>query len=945
MKMTGTVCKFVSRLSAILSAAVCFSFATTSVWAQQNYVLAHHVPQAVANGQARLMDLLPGTQRLKLAINLPLRNQADLDDLLQRLYDPQSPDYHRYLSVQEFTEKFGPTQKDYDAVVSFAKANGLTVTGTTPNRRLVDVEGSVANINKAFHVVMGLYPHPTESRVFYAPDREPTVDLPMQLLQITGLDNFVLPHNMLKKGNVAKTTNAIANITGSGPGNTYLPSDIRAAYYGSGSLTGAGQSIGILSFDGYLTNDVQLFYSHTGMSSSVPIHNVLVNGYNGVCSGDGAGDGACDDGEQVLDIVNAIGMAPGITQILFYEGSSDTDILNRMATDNTAKVLSCSWGWSPADGSSDDPIFQEFQAQGQTFLSASGDNGEFNSSTYDYPADTPFITQVGGTGLTTNGTGGSWASETAWSDSGGGVSQSGYAIPSYQKLTGVINSSNKGSTTLRNIPDLAAEADFDNYTCSNGSCSGGWGGTSFATPRWAGFIALVNQQSVANGNATAGFLNTNIYSLGVGSSYTSDFHDISSGSNPPSAGSGSGFPAVTGYDLVTGWGSPNGANLISALSGTASANFSLSASPNSLTINQGANGTSTITIAPQNGFTGSVSLSVSGLPSGVTASFNPSSTAGTSTLTLTASSTATKGTAAVTITGTSGSLTQTTTISLTVNASTTANFALSASPGSLTVLQGTGGTSTITVTPQNGFTGSVSLSVPGLPSGVTASFNPSSTPGTSTLTLTASSTATKGTATVTVTGTSGSLTHTATIALTVSSTSSAQLAAYNATLKAPACATVGLSCDSGPSLLLGRGTMSGGVETHHPNTIHNSCTDGNSGTFHSDESNDRIVVASTSGGALTHGQTAKISATVWAWNDGSSDALDLYYAANANSPSWIYIGTITPKTGGAQTLSTTFTLPTGSLQAVRANFRYLGSPSSCASGSYNDHDDLIFAAN
>jgi hypothetical protein len=139
--------------------------------------------------------------------------------------------------------------------------------------------------------------------------------------------------------------------------------------------------------------------------------------------------------------------------------------------------------------------------------------------------------------------------------------------------------------------------------------------------------------------------------------------------------------------------------------------------------------------------------------------------------------------------------------------------------------------------------------------------------------------------------------------------------------------------------------MSGGVETHHPNTIHNSCTDGNSGTFHSDESNDRIVVASTSGGALTHGQTAKISATVWAWNDGSSDALDLYYAANANSPSWIYIGTITPKTGGAQTLSTTFTLPTGSLQAIRANFRYLGSPSSCASGSYNDHDDLIFAAN
>jgi leucyl aminopeptidase len=144
-------------------------------------------------------------------------------------------------------------------------------------------------------------------------------------------------------------------------------------------------------------------------------------------------------------------------------------------------------------------------------------------------------------------------------------------------------------------------------------------------------------------------------------------------------------------------------------------------------------------------------------------------------------------------------------------------------------------------------------------------------------------------------------------------------------------------------LLLGRGTISGGVETHHPNTINSSCTDGNTGTFHSDESNDRIVVASTGGGALTHGQTVKVSATVWAWNDGSSDALDLYYAANANSPSWVKIATIVPSAGGAQTLSATFTLPTGSLQAVRANFRYLGSASSCTSGAYNDHDDLIYA--
>ena len=138
--------------------------------------------------------------------------------------------------------------------------------------------------------------------------------------------------------------------------------------------------------------------------------------------------------------------------------------------------------------------------------------------------------------------------------------------------------------------------------------------------------------------------------------------------------------------------------------------------------------------------------------------------------------------------------------------------------------------------------------------------------------------------------------------------------------------------------------MSGGAEPNQPNTINNSCADGTSGTFHSDESNDRLVVTS-SGGALTHGTTATVTATVWAWNTGSADALDLYYAANANSPTWVLIGTIVPSAGGAQSISRTYTLPTGSLQAVRANFRYQGSASSCSTGAYDDHDDLVFAVN
>jgi len=193
--------------------------------------------------------------------------------------------------------------------------------------------------------------------------------------------------------------------------------------------------------------------------------------------------------------------------------------------------------------------------------------------------------------------------------------------------------------------------------------------------------------------------------------------------------------------------------------------FALSASPGSVSVTQGASGMSTITVTPQNGFNGSVNLSASGLPSGVMASFSPNPATSSSTLTLTASGTATTGTSMVTITGTSGSLTSTATISLTVSA--LPNFSLSPSSSSLTITQGTSLGTTITVTPLNGFNGSVSLSASGLPSGVAASFSPNPAASTSTLTLTASSTATTGSSTVTITGMSGSLTNTTTISLSV----------------------------------------------------------------------------------------------------------------------------------------------------------------------------------
>jgi subtilase family serine protease len=520
------------------------------------------LPGAVASGKAPVAGAANPEQTLNLALHLPLRNQGELTQLLHDLYDPKSPNFHNYLSVAEFTERFAPTAADYGAVVNWAQANGLSVIATTSNRRLVAVQCSVSALNRAFHVSIKNYRHPTEGRIFYSPDREPTLrGLRVRLLQITGMDNYVLPRTMLQHRTLANVAK------GSGPSGEYLPSDMRAAYYGAGPLTGAGQTIGIFSFDGYLPSDLALYYRTTGMPSTVPITNVLVGGFSGACTTvTSPPSSTCDDSEQILDIVNAIGMAPGVTQILFYEGSRATEILNRMATDNVAKVLSSSWGWSPEAAPSDEPIFQEFAAQGQTFVSASGDEGGFNSSTYSFPEVDPYVTQVGGTDLTTTGPGGRWSAETGWPQSGGGY-VTGTPIPSWQQLKGVINSSNRGSKTLRNSPDVAAEANFDNATVVNGRYVTGFGGTSFAAPRWAGFLALVNQQAVANGRGTVGFINPTLYNIGSSKSSSSAFHDITSGSNPPAAGGGSGFNAVPGYDLVTGWGSPTGASLINQLAG------------------------------------------------------------------------------------------------------------------------------------------------------------------------------------------------------------------------------------------------------------------------------------------------------------------------------------------------------------------------------------------
>lgn len=442
----------------LLRTAALLGIVSMSCYAQSQAPLTRHVRDAVQNGEARSVGRLSPTQTMRLVLVLPLRNQAELDSLLKDVYDPSSPSYRHFLTVDQFTARFGPTQEDYDAVIRMAEANGLKVVGTSRNRVNVDVTGTVANIEKALHVNMGLYMHPTENRMFYAPDREPTADLSFALWRVAGLDNYSIPHPAGLHKNPGLKPNAT---TGSGPSSSFLGSDMRAAYYG-GSLTGSGQSLGLLEYYGTDLADLNTYFANAHQTNNVPVTLLSTDGTSTSC----VYAQGCDDTEQTLDMTQALGMAPGLSSLVMYVGSSDAAIFNAMATASPLNAqLSSSWTWTPADPSTDNPYFQEFAAQGQNLFQAAGDSGAWTSSSAIYPADDVYVTSVGGTDLTTTGAGGSWASESTWVDGGGGISPDRYAIPSWQ--TTAASGCSSCSKTYRNGPDVSANANFTFYVCAD----------------------------------------------------------------------------------------------------------------------------------------------------------------------------------------------------------------------------------------------------------------------------------------------------------------------------------------------------------------------------------------------------------------------------------------------------------------------------------------------
>jgi uncharacterized repeat protein (TIGR03803 family) len=421
----------------------------------------------------RPLGRLPATNRLNLAIGLPLRNTNALDKLLQDIYDPASPRFRRYLTPEQFTEQFGPAQQDYDAVRQFAKSQGLDITVTHPNRVLLDVAGQVADIEKAFRVTLHRYKHPREARQFFAPEVEPSVEAGLAVLDISGLNNYARPRPLFH-GNGAPGGSPPGS--GSGPNGNYMGKDFRNAYAPGVTLTGAGQMVGLLEFEGFYAGDITTYETVAGLPN-VPIQVVLLDGFNGIPVT--TDPGGID--EVSFDIEMAISMAPGLSKVVVFNAGPPgvpNDVLNATAANPQIKQFSSSWiVWGSPSGTTDN-IFKQMALQGESFFQVSGDGDSWVNSPLIapwgaegfWPADDPYVTSVGGTSLTMNGSGAFYASERVWNDgntppgwdgsgylgSGGGISVS-YPIPSWQK--GLDMSANRGSTTKRNFPDVAIVAE------------------------------------------------------------------------------------------------------------------------------------------------------------------------------------------------------------------------------------------------------------------------------------------------------------------------------------------------------------------------------------------------------------------------------------------------------------------------------------------------------
>ncbi|MGH8397188.1 MAG: S53 family peptidase [Gammaproteobacteria bacterium] len=514
---------------------------------------------------------------LKVTVALKLRNTEQLDEFLRAVTDPTSPEYHQFLTPQQFTAMYGPTQDQVNAVVNYLESQEIHVTDVTPDDLAIHIQAKSGLLERVLGIQINDYS--VHGAGGYASQNNPEFpsDIVSSIQTVFGLSNIEHARSMLVKtpnsqdlqDSIIQTSVPLSTTPGG-----YSPGQVATAYNWpsiTDKTNGSGVTIAIATADsaGLSNGDFNEFWSYYGL----PSHTVTVIPVDGNTT---LSDG---DIETTIDTERSGAMAPGAA-ILVYDENGETpanfyDVYHRIVTDNNAQVVTTSWGFaeqctpqtepiciSNSQMAADDTIFEEAVALGMAVFAADGDYGSSDcyfppcNSAVDialYPSSDPYVVAAGGTTLTLNGNN-TIASEIAWSDTGG--AESDYFVePSWQTGIGVPQNS------WRNTSDMSMDADPNTgYSVYYG---GRWivpyGGTSFVAPELAGLFAI---QVSLSGSTRLGPANSAIYADANSSYHTSDFHDITSGSN-------GAFSAGVGWDHPTGWGSPNAVELLTHIgSGT-----------------------------------------------------------------------------------------------------------------------------------------------------------------------------------------------------------------------------------------------------------------------------------------------------------------------------------------------------------------------------------------
>jgi hypothetical protein len=560
---------------------------------------------------ATRVGAVAAAQRIRLTVSLKVRDQAGLRALLAGLADPKSPYYHHYLAKGQFGPMFGPTLAQVAAVRAALRAAGLSPGAVSADRLHIPVTATAEQVQHAFGTTLINYRLPG-GRVAFANATAPKIDASVAPLVngISGLDDLYLPRpaslhhapsarpgSWIRRPGIARaltpTATAAATACDAADSADSLTMNFWVSYYGMTPLydmgdLGQGQRIALLELEPNLPSDISAFESCYGVST--PVNYIPVDG--GLPSGSGSA------GEAALDIEILAGLAPQATIDVYQAPDRSTDIddiMGRFVGDDIDKTLSISWGLCELETPRLDiddrtNLAMEAAAQGQTILAATGDVGSSgcgpiqpDALTVDSPALTPYVVSVGGTTLANL----AGDLEQVWNDRTTGATGGGFSgdtcMPSYQYqplIPGMFDGVSSATSSLcmtpatpqgfvREIPDVSANADprsgYGIY--HDGSWSGGWGGTSAATPLWAAIAALTNASpycaAYASGNP--GVLPMSLYAMTAanqadiyGGTHPRILRDVKMGNNDwPLASSHSGlYAAATGYDMASGLGAP-----------------------------------------------------------------------------------------------------------------------------------------------------------------------------------------------------------------------------------------------------------------------------------------------------------------------------------------------------------------------------------------------------